>query len=171
MKAVTLGNRPTTLAPRVRIEDYEEDGKFFRVSLVLRESRNDDNVEIDTQAFEVDADGRFVTGPDGRPSRTSGNSNVVAASGLGDTHTLKPGWVRIVGDYNQENFEPTATFGPGKPTAKPNFETNPTGQHYDTETGIGYRWERGLIQDLARERVKDMNRIRANSAPLAGIDF
>lgn len=172
MKSVTLGNRPATLAPRVRIEDFEVGtGKFVRVSLILRESRNDDNLQIDSQAFEVDATGLFVPGPDGRPSRTNGLSHVIAASALSDTHTLKAGWVRIVGDYTDATFEPTAPRAAGKPVAPPNLATNPTGQSYDPATGIGYRWDAGEAAKIAKARVTDMARVRANSAPLAGIDF
>lgn len=169
MKSVTLGNRPVTLAPRTKIEDFEDDGKYVRVSLKLRETTTD-NIEIDAQAFEVDANGFFVAAPDGRPSRTRGTVHLVNASSLGDTHTLKPGWVRIVGDYNRETFEKSAVFAPGKPTQKPD-DTNPTRQHYDTDTGIGYKWSRGETNGIARAKAKEMIELGNNSAPIAGMDF
>lgn len=172
MERKTYANRPAKLAARVRIEDFLSDKATpTRVSLKLRESESSDRLILDAQAFQVTDTGRFVAGPDGRPSRTPGTAQTIATSGLGDTHTLHPGWVRIVGDYNESTFEKSATFGPGRPIDPPNFATNPTGQHYDTDTGIGYRYEEGLVLKIARDKVEELDRVLANSAPLSGIDF
>lgn len=172
MKVVQLKNRPAKLPPRTRIVDFEVDGRFARVSLRLLEGA-DNNVRLDAQAFEVDAKGRFVTSPDGRPSRTPGTTHVVVASGLGNTHTLLPGWVRVVGDYDATTFEKTAPRGTGKPPADtpPDRAVNPTGQYYDEAEGVGYRWDEGVAMTVAKGKVDELVAIARNSAPLSGIDF
>lgn len=172
MERKTFGNRPTKIAARVRIEDFLSDKTTpTRVSLKLRESDSSDRLIIDAQAFQVTDTGRFVAGPDGRPSRTPGTAHTIATSALGDTHTLHPGWVRIVGDYDHTTFEPTATRGPGVPVDPPDLIANPTGQHYDTDTGTGYRWDEGEVLRIAKSKVEELDRILANSAPISGIDF
>lgn len=172
MELTTFPNRPAQLPPRTRLEDFTTDGGVrARVSLRLRESEGSDRLVIDAQAFEVDADGHFVNAPDGRPSRTPGTGHTIAASSLGDTHTLQPGWVRIVGDYDPHTFESTAPRGEGRPADPPDFDANPTGQYYDTTTGIGYRWDEGEVLRVAKGKVQELERILANSAPIAGIDF
>lgn len=173
MERATLGNRPTTQAPMSRIEDFVVDGTHVRVSLKLKPGPSDDIHIIDAQAFEVDANGINIPAPDGRPSRTGSTGHTVQASSLGDTHTLKPGWVRIVGDYDASTFEPTAARAMGKPVAgvEPDWESNPTGQHFDTETGIGYRWDEGENLRVARGKVQELLALLRNSAPIAGIDF
>lgn len=176
MDRTTLGNRPATLQPRMKIEDFIADGHHVRVSLKLVERQATDlsvipSLMISAQAFEVNADGYNITGPDGRPSRTPESMHSVIATSLGDTHTLNPGWVRIVGDYDNETFEQSAVFANGKPAGEPDWETNPTGQHFDTFTGVGYRWAEGETLTVARGKVEEMLNIIRNSAPLAGIDF
>lgn len=176
MERTTLGNRPATLPPRMKIEDFAAEGHHVRVSLKLIERQATDlsvlpTLMISAQAFEVNADGFNITGPDGRPSRTPETMHSVIASSLGDTHTLNPGWVRIAGDFDRDTFEQSAVFANGKPTDEPDWEANPTGQHYDTFTGKGYRWVEGETLGVARAKVDEMLNIIRNSAPLAGIDF
>lgn len=173
MERVTLGNRPATLPPRCKIEDFLHDGKYVRVSLKLREGTVENHFILDAQAFEVDANGLNVVGPDGRPSRTSNSGHTIETTSIGDTHTLNPGWVRIVGDYDANTFEPTAVRGTGgKPTEEPEISTNPTRQFYDTDSGIGYRWDdEGESLRICKSKVLEMCNIIRNSAPLAGIDF
>lgn len=170
MERATFGNRPATLPPLTKIEDFTCDEQCIRVSLKLLQS-DSDKLVLDAQAFEVDTSGTYLAGPDGRPSRTRGTQHVILASSLGDTHTLNPGWVRIVGDYDQSTFEPTAPRGTGKPSAEPDWEANPTGQYYDTATGIGYRWDEGETLRIARSKVDELCGVIRNSAPLAGIEF
>lgn len=172
MQTITLGNRPAALAPRTRIVDFQADsGLRARVSLKLREGVDADKLMIDAQAFEVDANGVNVIAPDGRPSRTPSTEQMVLASSLGDTHTLNPGWVRIVGDYDETTFDATATRAAGKPTAEPDWQTNPNGQHYDTATGIGYRWSEGETMRIAKGKVDELANIVNNSSAIAAIDF
>lgn len=170
MERITLGNRPAVLPPRTKIEDFSEDDKYIRVSLKLVEA-GADKMMIDAQAFEVDSAGTLLSGPDGRPSRTPGTGHMIMPSSLGDTHTLSPGWVRIVGDYDANTFEPTATRGDGKPVTEPDLIENPTGQYFDLLTGIGYRWEEGETIRIARGKVTELMNILRNSAPISGIEF
>lgn len=170
MERITLGNRPANLPPMTRIEDFQHDGRNVRVSMKLLQS-DGEKLIIDAQAFEIDADGAYIAGPDGRPSRTRGLQSVVQASSLGDTHTLNPGWVRIVGDYDGNTFEPSAPRGEGKPTGEPDWQANPTGQFYDTASGIGYRWDEGETLRIAKARAEELCNIARNSSPLAGVEF
>ena len=170
MERVTLTNRPATLPPRTRIEDFQVGDTYVRVSLKLVEA-GADKMLIDAQGYEVDSQGSYVTGPDGRPSRTQGTAHMVMPSSLGDTHTLNPGWVRIVGDYDETTFEPTAPRSTGKPADAPDLEVNPTGQHFDTSAGVGYRWDEGEVLRIARGKVDELMNIKRNSAPIAGLDF
>jgi len=172
MQNITLGNRPATLAPRTRILDFQTDaGMRARVSLKLREGADSEKLMIDAQAFEVDANGVNVIAPDGRPSRTPSTEQMVQASSLGDTHTLNPGWVRIVGDYDETTFEASAPRGTGKPTAEPDWTTNPEGQYYDMASGIGYRWSEGETLRIAKGKVAELANIVSNSSAISGIDF
>lgn len=177
MQRINLDNRPAVLPPRNRIEDFVTASSVrVRVSLKLIEAGGD-KLLIDAQAFEVNADGININAPDGRPSRTPGTQHAVLATSLASvvnpdgTHTLNPGWVRIVGDYDAETFEPTASRSLERPSGEPDWDTNPTGQHYNAATGIGYRWDEGEVLRIARSKVDDLISIISNSAPIAGIDF
>lgn len=171
MIPVTLKNRPATPAPRTRLYDFQEDDVLVRVSLRLQEAQESGNLTIDAQAFQVDAEGQYMAAPDGRPSRSPGSKHVLHTSSLGDTHSLHPGWVRIVGDYDAATFEKTATRSAGRPVEEPDFETNPTGQHFNESTGVGYRWSQGEAYAIALGKAEELLRIVKNSAPLSGLDF
>jgi hypothetical protein len=174
MEITTLGNRPETLAQRTRILDFDlGDGNFARVSLKQTDVQPD-RLTLSAQAYQVDAQGNILFGPDGRPSRTQDTSHVINITsfiGQDRTHTLDPGWVRVVGDYDGDTFEPTAPRGEENPTDEPDWEENPTGQFYNTDTGIGYRWDDGEALRIARGKAADMQSIVAGSALIAGIEF
>lgn len=160
----TLGNRPAQLAPNTRLQDFSEGGDFYRVSLRLRQGTKPDVFHLDGQAFAVDASGVNLVGPDGRPSCTDESGQTIIASSLGDTHTLDPAWVRKVGDYTAADF---AVTGQGAPTG-----TGDAGdEYYDTDSGIGYRWDEGEALRLARGKVDELKRRLANFNVIAGISF
>lgn len=176
MKIITLGSRPDPIAPKVTIYDFECDcGSLVRVSMKL-ESVERDEIKISAQAYEIDADGRFLNAPDGRPSRTEGTEHNVQKSGLGSaaapgTHTLNPGWVRVVGDYDIETFDQSAPRGEGVPQGEPIWDVNTAGKYYDTATGIGYRWDKGEKVRIAHGKVDELLSIIANSNVLSDIEF
>lgn len=171
MNQVTLGNRPETLPPMTKLLDYDAgDGKYVRVSMKLLGTAND-TVTVNAQAYQVDANGNFTVAPDGRASRTMDTNHTIATSSLGDTHTMNPAWVRVVGDYNADTFEPSAPRGIGKPTAPPDVAENPSKQYYDTAAGVGYRYDNGEISRIAEGKVNDMLGIITNSGAITGIDF
>lgn len=171
MQLANLTSRTPITAPKTRVVFFQHDDKYVRVSLKLTEA-GPDKMMLDAQAYEVDANDVLVDGPDARPSRTGSSQSMVIPSSLGDTHTLHPGWVRIVGDYNAETFDPTAPQTEGKPSGEPDWETNLNGQHYDTLTGIGYRWDKdGEVIRIARGKAEELLNIVRNSNPIAGIDF
>lgn len=170
MERITLGNRPASIPATTRIEDFLHDGIRVRVCMDLLRGP-DDTLIIDAQAFEVDAAGAFVSGPNVRPSRTRGLQTTVQASSLGDTHTLSAGWVREVGTYTADSFAPYAPRGEGKPTAEPDWQANPSGQYFDTAAGIGYRWDEGEALRIAKARAEELCNIVRNSSALAGLGF
>lgn len=160
MQITELPNRPSALALNTQIYDFEADGKFFRVSMKLVEA-TPQHIGIDTQAFEVDAMGQYITGPDGRPSRTASSVKTVMASGLNDTHTLNPGWVRKVGTYQEADFENTA------PTTPPEIGDT----YFDTAKQTAFEYVEGEKMRIAKGAVDDMMAIIANSNAIAGISW
>lgn len=142
-------------------------GKYARVILEVQQRKND-RVEIEAQAFEIDADGTLLSAPSGAASRTSGTTHVIATSGIaGGTHTLKPGWVRIVGDYNEDTFNADAPRVTEKPTEAGEFNA----QAYDTTTGIGYRYDMGELERIRQGKCDEMLAIINQSSQLADLDF
>lgn len=163
MERTTLKNRPVALAPMTRLEDFTDGKGFVRVSLTLRQG-DAEQLTIDAQGFEVDGKGANVIAPDGRPSRTPGTQHTVMASALGDTHTLNPDWVRIVGTYTAADFTATGTGKPSKPGTDGD-------EYFDTASEIGYRWDEGEVLRIARGKADEMGRIRSNSRQIAGLAF
>ncbi len=126
------------------------DGLFCRIVLIPQESKPDRFV-IEAQAFEIDADGTLIAGPDGIASRTPGTSHTIARSALGDTCTIQPGWVRVVGDYDAgtvgDDFD-LVTVVPA--------EKNTAGKVYNTVTGIAYRWDEGCLERIRQGKAKEL---------------
>lgn len=143
------------------------DGKFARVVLEVQQ-RKTDRVEVEAQAFEIDADGNLLSAPNGAASRTPGTSHVIATSGVaGGTHTMKPGWVRVVGDYDADTFAADAERVTGKPTADAPVDT----QVFDTVEGVGYRFDMGEIERIRQGKCDELRNIINQSAALADLDF
>lgn len=161
MDRTTLGNRPVQMPPTSRIEDFTDGTNRVRVSLKLLQA-SPDVVLISAQAFEVDANGFNLPGPDGRPSRTPDTTTTIIASSLGHTHTLQPGWVLKLGTYTQADF---TVIG------KPEGEGAVGDEYFDQATQRGYRWDEGETLRIARDKAEEMVRILANSPALAGISF
>ncbi|MEF2154646.1 hypothetical protein V3390_00090 [Luteimonas sp. FXH3W] len=160
MQATELPNRPATIPTNCTIMDFEDGGKYFRVSMKLVDASSG-SISIDAQCFEVDANGNFMTAPDGRPSRTAGSVKTVMASSLGDTHTLNPGWVRKVGTYQEADFENAA------PTTPPAIGDT----YFDTAKQTAFEYVEGEKMRIAKGAVDDMMAIIANSSAIAGIGW
>lgn len=69
--------------------------------------------------------------------------------------------MRKVGTYTAQDFELQAQ--PESPEAGD--------EYFDPATDTAYRWDEGETLRIARGKADEMLRIRANSAPLAGISF
>lgn len=160
MNTIELPNRPSIVAPRTEILDFESNGKYFRVSMKLVDA-DGGVISIDVQAFEVDSSGVNKLGPDGRPSRTTASVKTVMASSLNDTHTMNPGWVRIVGNYVAVDFENFA-----QPT-----DPEIGDKWFNLATQTGYEYVEGEKFRIAKGAVNDMLAIIANSDAIAGIGF
>lgn len=171
MQEVTLGNRPTAMAPMTKIVDFQVETGYVRVCLKLSQP-DPINLVISAQAFEVDDQGVNLVAPDGRPSRTGDTSHTLIASSLGDTHTLKPGWVKIMTTYIEADFDASVPRGEINPTLEPDWSNNPEGKFFNTATQTAWRWEStGEIMRIANGKVEEMMTIIRNSAPLSGLDF
>jgi len=162
----TLGNRPATLPPRTRIRDYSSADHFVRVTLKLVDPQPD-RIVIDAQAFAVDARGVFLTAPDGRPSRTPSSAHVIIASALGDTHTLNPGWVRVVGDYTEATLPADVPRASGRPTDPPASNR----QCFDSDTGTLWRWDAGELARIETAKAQELLAILAHSGAISGLEF
>jgi hypothetical protein len=141
-------------------------GRFARVVLVPQESKPDRFV-VEAQAFEIDANGVLAPGPDGVASRTPGTQHTIARAALGDTATVQPGWVRVVGDYNAtnvgEDFEQVATNL---------VQRNATGKFYNTTTGKAYRWDIGCLEEIRQGKAQELANIlsqQGNALQLLGL--
>lgn len=141
--------------------------RFCRVVLEVQR-RQSDRVEVEAQAFEIDADKRLVVAPSGASSRTPGTTHVIEISGIaGGTHVLKPGWVRVVGDYTEDTIDPSIPHV----TAKPTEPANIGAQFYDTTTGIQYRYDQGMLETIRQGKCEEMAAILAQSDALAALDL
>lgn len=159
MNRVTLPGLPDK-----RAADYDlGDGKFARVIYMPQESKPDRKM-IEVQAFQIDAKGRFVSQPNGAPSRTPGTVHVISTTGVGDTHTLLPGWTRVVGDYNESNLPPNAKVMDALPNT-----ANVNDQVYVDPTL--YRWDEGMVESIMRGKAKELGDLLRNSMALADFEL
>ena len=151
--------------PEKRAADYDiGDGKFARVLYIPQETGSDRNV-IEAQAFQVDADGKFVATATGYPSRTSGSKHTIQISALGDTSTLVAGWVRVVGDYS--------TTPEGAQRALPEnawLEERPKkpaiGDHAYVDNTL-YRYDGGMLESIMQGKAEELQRLLRSSEALA----
>lgn len=151
-----------------RAVDYElPGGKFARVILEVQ-SRKADRVEVEAQAFEIDAAKQLKSAPNGAASRTPGTTHVIATTGIaGGTHVLKPGWVRVVGDYTEDTIDPSIP----RVTLKPVEPAGIGAQVFDTASGIQYRFVAGLLEDIRQAKCEELAAILSQSAALADLDI
>lgn len=135
-----------------RATHYQMDGgRFARVVLIPQEA-SPDRFVVSAQAFEVDAAGGLVAGPYGMSSRTPGTQHIIVRSSLGDTHTVQPGYVRVVGDYDALNV------GDEFEKVEVNLtQKNETGKFYNTVTEIAYRWDNGELETIRQGKVKELS--------------
>lgn len=152
--------------PEKRAAHYQLDGfdppRYARVVYVPQESKSDRAV-IEVQAFEVDASGNFVSW-NGMPSRTPGTQHSISKSGIGDTHTLQPGWVRVVGDYAADTVGEGVTFSDVLPA------TGQPGDKVYIEPYL-YRWDIGIIESTLQEKAKELAGILRGTDSLANFDL
>lgn len=134
-----------------RATHYSIDGeRFARVVLIPVES-NPTRFVVEAQAFEVGAAGGLIAGPFGQASRTPGTQHIIVRSSLGDTHTVQPGYVRVVGDYDPINV------GEEYERVAQNLTTkNETGKFFNTTTEIAYRWDDGELETIRQGKVKEL---------------
>lgn len=154
MKKVSLPNMPAT-----RAQDYELDGKYCRVIYKPKETFPD-RVAISAQAFEIDAKGNFAFAPNGEPSRTHGTDHTVYATNLGDTHSLKPAWVRQQMDAN---LELAAAQEVAIVDSLPKIGEVGDRLYCDP---YFYTWVQGTVLDICDGKAKDLFKLLNNSAEL-----
>jgi hypothetical protein len=143
------------------------DGHYARVILEVQQ-RKSDRVEVEAQAFQIDADGAFIAAPSGAASRTSGTTHVISTSGVATgTHVLKPGWVRVVGDYN---FETVPEDVP-RVSAKPSEPGEIDARAFDEVAGILYRFDMGELERIRQGKCEELKAIINQSSALAELDI
>lgn len=170
MERVTLPN-----APAKRSADFQLDGfdppRFARVVYQPQETKPD-RVMVEAQAFEVDADGRLVAYSTGAPSRTSGTLHMIGKSGVGDTHTLQPGWVRVVGDYSptpDPDSKQTALPEGCQIVSEKPATGNPGDLIYVDPTM--YRWDEGMLEGVMKAKAEELAGLIRNTAAIADIEL
>lgn len=142
-------------------------GLYGRVILEIQIRRND-RVEVEAQAFQIDSAGNFMMAPSGAASRTPGTTHVIHTSGVaGGTHTLKPGWVRVVGDYTNETVPEEVPRVQSKPTTAGDIDD----RAYDEVTGILYRFDMGEIERVRQAKCDELLAIINQSQAFAELDF
>lgn len=142
-------------------------GKFARVVMEVQ-NRKTDRIEIEAQAFEIDANGNFVNAPNGAASRTPGTTHVIATSGIAaGTHALKPAWVKVIGNYDENSLGDNVAKVHGKPEKDGEIGDSV----YDLDTGIQYNFTRGLLEDLRQGKCEELLNIINQSGEIAGLDF
>lgn len=168
MEKVTLPGLPDR-----RAADYQLDGfnppRYARVVYVPQESKPD-RKQIEAQAFEVDSEGRLVPAANGSPSRTPGTIHLIAASGIGDTHTLQPGWVRVVGDYSPTPAEGQDSLPQGAVEALSLPLTGTEGEMVYVSPVL-YRWDAGMLESIMRAKASELAGLLRNAAALVDFDL
>lgn len=138
--------------PVRRAADYILDGfdppRHARVIYVPQETKPH-YTTIEVQAFEVDAAGAFCSAPNGSPSCTAATPHQIMLSGVGDTHTLVPGWVRVVGTFDIDTIPEVA-------------------QVLDVLPGSGsvgdfvwcneklYKWSIGMLEEIMQGKAQEL---------------
>lgn len=144
-----------------------DDGLYGRVILEIQ-NRKSDRVEVHAQAFQIDADGVLMSAPNGAASRTPGTDHVIATSGVaGGTHVIRSGWVRVVGDYNNETVDESIPRVQAKPSAAGEIGD----QAYDTETGTLYRFDMGELERIRQGKCEELLAIIRQSEAMIDLDF
>lgn len=158
--------------PDKRAADYQLDGfdppRFARVKYVPQESKPD-RAQIECQAFEVDAQGNFVAW-NGEPSRTSGSIHVIAKSGIGDTHTLQPGFVRVVGDYAEDPGVGQDALPEGTVVLESLPPTGAPGDQVYVAPTL-YRWDVGMLETIMRGKAEELAGLIRNSEAIGNFEI
>lgn len=153
--------------PARRAADYELDGfappRYARVIYTPQEATKE-RIVIQCQAFEVDEFGLFLAAPNGEPSRTAGTAHAISLSGIGDTHTLVPAWVRVVGTYAADALPAGCTEVDGLPA------TGEEGQLVYLAPTM-YRWELGLVENVMAAKAGELAALLNNSAAIASFEL
>lgn len=145
--------------PAKRAADYDiGNGNYARVIYTPQESKPD-RKQIEAQAFQIDANGNFVPADTGVPSRTAGTVHVISVTGIGDTHTLTPGWVRVVGDYNADSLPEGTTIVEILPATA---DVGDTAYMGDTM----YRWDEGMLETILKGKAQELADLIRNSTAL-----
>jgi hypothetical protein len=148
--------------PERRAADYQLDGfdppRYARVVYTPQESKPAYAL-IEAQAFEVDTNGVFQSAPNGTPSRSTATKHTVQLAGVGDTHTLLPGWVRVVGTYDINNL----------PEGTQILDTLPESGTESDRIWCNnklYRWSLGMVEEIMRGKAAELAGVLRNSAAM-----
>jgi hypothetical protein len=155
VQKVSLPGLPAKRAADYQLDGFDDQPRYARVIYVPQETKPD-RAMVEVQAFEIDADGRFMCAPNGAPSRTNGSIHVISMTGMGDTHTLVPGFVRVVGDYNADNLPEGAALATELP------ESGEPGDMVYIDPTL-YRWDIGALETIMQGKANDLAGLLRNS--------
>lgn len=155
MNLVKMGKRPDTLPKRNALLDFDiGENRYARVSVEVLESPAD-RILLKLQAFEIDASGNFVHYNTGAPSRTPSIVRAISSKGLGDTFTLKPGWVRVVSlDGGPIGTPPNLREEKKVPTKEPKDK-----RQWVKVDETYYRWDAGEVAKLAHLKALELKQL------------
>ena len=125
---------------------------------------------VEVQAFEVDDSGHFVPFDNGAPSRTAGTIHAISMSGVGDTHTLVPGWVRVVGDYSPTPSETQKNLPDGTQILELKPATGEPGEYIYIDPTM-YVWREGMLEDIMRGKAEELAQLLRNSAAIGDFEI
>lgn len=152
-----------------------EPPRYARVVYIPQESLPD-RVVIEAQAFEVDAQGNLRSNPKtGAASRTSGTRHTISLSGVGDTHTVQPGWTRVVGNYSEVADQSMGMLPVPEDAIRIEAGASlpPTGTDgaQAWKDGTLYRWSRGMVEDVMYGKAADLAGLLFNSNAVADFEI
>lgn len=169
MQKTTLPNLPARRAVDFMLDEFDPP-RYARVIYSPQESRPDRKV-IEAQAFEVDATGNLVAFDTGAASRTQGTMHTISMTGMGDTHTIVPGWVRVVGVFNAESPQ-------GSPDALPEgtqvLSAKPASAAPGDLVLVGdtlFRWDVGALDRIVTAKAEELAGLLRNSAAAQDFDL
>lgn len=176
---ITTANRPGPLPPFTTCDALDlGNGIYCRVVItrgaadprnVVDQQANAENlVTVTKKAVQIDIDGNIISQPNGLASATRTTTENVDLTGIGDSYSWRPAWVRVpvpTGEnWNANNLPPDCTVVAALPAS------GVSGARVYLDPTV-YEWSDGLVAAMSDCKGDELLRIVVNSAQLAGVEF